>query len=69
MPEIIIHLTDKEFLRVQNTISNNGNTDLANETFSGTELKIGLTPFGNFLEVKGYTNCEIDNVLVEFKKY
>ena len=68
MPEIIIHLTDKEFEKVQNTISNNGNTDLAHETFSGTEIIISLTPFGNSLEVKGYTNCEIDNVLVEFKK-
>lgn len=68
MPEIIIHLTDKEFEKIQNSISHNGKTDLEHETFSGTELKIGLTPFGNFLEVKGYTNCEIDNVLVELKK-
>ena len=66
--KIVIHLTDKEFEKVQNTISNNGNTDLVNETLSGTELKIGLTPFGNFLEVKGYITCEIENVLVEFKK-
>lgn len=68
MPEIIIHLTDKEFQKVQNTISHNGNTDLAHETFSGTEINIALTPFGNILEVKGYTNCEINDVLVEFKK-
>jgi hypothetical protein len=68
MPEIIIHLTDKEFKKVKNTISYNGKTDLEHETFSGTELKIGLTPFGNFLQVKGYITCEIENVLVEFKK-
>jgi len=68
MPEIIIHLTDKEFELVKKTISNNGKTDLEHETFSGTEIKLGLSPFGNTLDVKGYSSCEINDVLIEFKK-
>jgi len=68
MPEINIYLTNREYQRVIDCISNNGKTDMDSETFSGTELKIALTPFGNSLEVKGYTSCEIDDVLVEFKK-
>lgn len=68
MPEIIIHLTDQEFDIVKNTISYNGRTDLEHETFSGTEINIALSPFGNTLEIKGYKNCEIEDVGIEFKK-
>lgn len=66
MPQIIIHLTDVEFRKVQEALQYNGKTDLENETFSGTEINVAMSPYGNFLTLKGYQQCEIENVSVEF---
>ena len=68
MPQIIIHLDDDEFQKVQETLQQNGKIDLDNETFSGTEIKVAMSPYGNSLTLKGYQQCEIENVCVEFKK-
>ena len=67
MPQIIIHLTDDEFQKIKETLRYNGKIDLDNETFSGTEIKVAMSPYGNFLTLKGYQQCEIENVSVEFK--
>lgn len=68
MPQIIIHLTDDEFQKVIETVRYNGTTDLEEETFSGTEIIVGMCPIGHSLTVKGYRKCEIDNVGIEFKE-
>lgn len=68
MPQITIHLTDQEYQKIQETMNHNGKTDLGNESFSGTEIRIEMTPFGNFLKIKGYKECEIDLVGVEFQE-
>lgn len=68
MPKIIIDLTEVEYQMIKKTINHNGKTDLDNETFSGTEIKIEMTPFGNYLTVKGYEECKIEFVGVEFRE-
>ena len=52
MPKIIIDLTEEEYQMIKKTINHNGKTDLVNETFSGTEIKTEMTPFGNYLTAK-----------------
>lgn len=68
MPQIIIHLTDNEYQKVKEVLEHNGRTDLENETFSGTEIKLEMSSFGHFLKISGYQKCEINNVWVEFKE-
>lgn len=65
MPQIIIHLTDLEYKKVQKAMQHNGKNDLENETLSGTEIKISMSPFGHFLEISGHQSVDIDNVVVE----
>jgi len=66
MPQIIITLSDEQMQLLKETLSYNGNLDLAEETFSGSGLDIGLTPFGNTLMVTGYKNEDLGFVQVEF---
>lgn len=68
MPKINIDLTEEEYQMIKKTINHNGKTDLDNETFSGTEIKIEMSPFGNSLKIKGYNICEIEFVGVEFRE-
>lgn len=68
MPKIIIDLTEEEYQMIRKTINHNGKTDLDNETFSGTEIKIEMSPFGNSIKIKGYNECEIQNVGILFNK-
>lgn len=68
MPQIIIDLTEEEYQKIKKTINYNKKNDLDNESFSGTEIKIEMSPFGNFLKIKGYNECEIQNVGIQFKK-
>lgn len=67
MPQIIIHLTDGEFQKALETLQYNGKIDLENETFSGTDINVAMSPYGSFLTINGYQKCEIENVWVEFK--
>lgn len=68
MPQIIIDLTEEEYKKIKKTINYNKKNDLDNESFSGTEIKIEMSPFGNFLKIKGYNECEIEFVGVEFRE-
>lgn len=68
MPQIIIDLNEEDYKKIKKTINYNKKNDLDNESFSGTEIRIEMSPFGNFLQIKGYSECEIQNVGILFKK-
>lgn len=65
MPQIIIHIDEKQLKQLESVMKNNGQTDSENETFSGTEIKISMSAFGHFLEVSGYKLEDLGNVVVE----
>jgi len=68
MPQIIIHIDEKQLKQLESVMKNNGQTDLDNETFSGTEIKISMSAFGHFLEVSGYKSEDLGNVVVEISE-
>lgn len=68
MPQIIIHIDEKQLKQLESVMKNNGQTDIKNETFSGTEIKISMSAFGHFLEVSGYKSEDLGNVVVEISE-
>jgi hypothetical protein len=64
-PKLIVHLDEQQLEQLKSILNYNGKVDLENETFSGTELKIMMSPMGHFLEASGYQKCDIGNVCVE----
>lgn len=66
MPKIVIRLRDEDYQKVVKTIQTNGLLDWEHETFSGSEICLGITPIGCNIIVKGYQECEIDHVFVDF---
>lgn len=68
MPKIEIHLNKAQYKKLKAILNYNGNTDLSNETYSGKEIILGLTPFGNTLEIKGYQSEDLGVVKVEFEE-
>ena len=68
MAKIILHLDDFQFQKLETILSNNGQTDLNNETFSGTEICVGISPYGHFLDVSGYKSESIGEISVELLK-
>ncbi|WP_158964043.1 hypothetical protein [Myroides fluvii] len=49
MAFLFIELDDKQLKQVKKTLSDNGRSDLENETFSGSSLQIEMTPMGHEL--------------------
>lgn len=49
MAFLFIELDDKQLKKVKQIISDNGRSDLENETFSGSSLQIDMTPMGHEL--------------------
>lgn len=68
MPQIIIHIDEKQLKQLESVMKNNGQTDSENETFSGTEIKISMSAFGHFLEISGYKSEDLGNVVVEISE-
>ena len=68
MPKITIDLDNKQYKKLREFISDVGKQDLSHETFSGTSLEIGMSPFGHFLTVKQYEALDLGEVHVSFEE-
>lgn len=68
MPYIKIHLTEHQLRALIYTLEYNSGLDLQEETFGSTDLEISMSPFGHFMQVKGYKISDLGEVQVEFPK-
>lgn len=62
---LIIHLTERQLKQMQTVIQNTTQTDLEEETFSGTDIHIAMSQMGNVMEVSGYITEDLGEVVVE----